>query len=100
MNSSFASVPAPFARDAMTAAQREERRIRIMGMVRSGHSYEAIARQERLSRERVRQIVKKSLEDESGATRPDHNRVQIARLEPALRLAAAGVANGDLGAIT
>ena len=34
-----------------TARQREERRIRIMGMVRSGFSYEEIARDERLSRE-------------------------------------------------
>ena len=32
-----------------TARQREERRIRIMGMVRSGFSYEEIARDERLS---------------------------------------------------
>lgn len=40
-----------------TARQREERRIRIMGMVRSGFSYEVIARDERLSRERIRQIV-------------------------------------------
>jgi hypothetical protein len=68
-------------------------------MLRAGHSYEAIARQERLSRERIRQIVKKSLETEKGATLPDQNRVQMARLEPALRLAAIGVENGDLKAI-
>jgi hypothetical protein len=68
-------------------------------MLRGGHSYEAIARQERLSRERVRQIVAKSLETERGATLPDPNRVQMARLEPALRLAASGVENGNLMAI-
>ena len=44
-----------------TARQREERRIRIMGMVRSGFSYEVIARDERLSRERIRQIEAKAL---------------------------------------
>jgi hypothetical protein len=69
MTSSLAPVSA-FARPMRTAAQREERRIRILGMLRAGHSYEAIARQERLSRERVRQIVAKSLETEKGATLP------------------------------
>ena len=44
-----------------TARQREERRIRIMGMVRSGFSYEEIARDECLSRERIRQIEAKAL---------------------------------------
>ncbi len=44
-----------------TARQREERRIRIMGMMRSGFSYEEIARDERLSRERIRQIEAKAL---------------------------------------
>ncbi len=95
------SSPGPaFARPMRTAAQREERRIRILGMLQAGHSYEAIARQERLSRERIRQIVAKSLETEKGATLPDQNRVQMARLEPALRLAASGIENGDFRAIT
>jgi hypothetical protein len=92
------TAPVP-ARPTTTAVQREERRLRIMAMVRAGQSYEAIGRQEQLTRERVRQIVAKSLDDKSGSTRPDHNRVQIARLEPALRLAAVGIANGNLSAI-
>jgi hypothetical protein len=91
------SPPAPVAR--RTAREREQRRIRILGMVRSGFSYEAIARDENLSRERVRQIVAQSLEEPEGGTRLDHARVQIARLEPALRLAARGVADGELRAI-
>jgi hypothetical protein len=82
-----------------TAREREQRRIRILAMVRAGFSYEAIARDENLSRERVRQIVAQSLEEPEGATRLDHARVQIARLEPALRLAARGVADGELRAI-
>ena len=82
-----------------TARQREERRIRIMGMVRSGFSYEEIARDERLSRERIRQIVTQSLKTDDGANRVDQARVQMARLEPALRLAARGVDNGKLSAI-
>jgi hypothetical protein len=81
-----------------TARQREER-IRIMGMVRSGFSYEEIARDERLSRERIRQIVTQSLKTDDRADRVDQARVQMARLEPALRLAARGVDNGKLSAI-
>jgi hypothetical protein len=82
-----------------TAHDREERRIRIMGMVRAGLSYEAIAREVDLSRERIRQIVTQSLHAEDGATRVDANRLQMARLEPALRLAARGIENGKLQAI-
>ena len=82
-----------------TARQREERRIRIMGMVRSGFSYEEIARDERLSRERIRQIVTQSLKTGDRADRVDQARVQMARLEPALQLAARGIDNGKLSAI-
>ncbi len=95
MNSPSPSAPVP----RRTAREREQRRIRILGMVRAGFSYEAIARDENLSRERVRQIVAQSLEEPEGGTRLDHARVQIARLEPALRLAARGVADGELRAI-
>ena len=89
--------PAPIVR--RTAREREQRRIRILAMVQAGFSYEAIARDENLSRERVRQIVAQSLDEPEGGTRLDHARVQLARLEPALRLAARGVADGELRAI-
>jgi hypothetical protein len=89
--------PAPIVR--RTAREREQRRIRILAMVQTGFSYEAIARDENLSRERVRQIVAQSLNEPDGGTRLDHARVQLARLEPALRLAARGVADGELRAI-
>jgi hypothetical protein len=82
-----------------TAREREERRIRIMAMVRSGFSYEEIAREERLSRERIRQIVTQSLKTDDGVDKVGQARVQMARLEPALRLAARGVDNGKLSAI-
>ena len=87
------------ARPRVSAAVREQRRIRIMGLLQSGVSYEAIGQMERITAERVRQIVKKSLERHSGATRPDPRLLQIARLEPALRLAAMGVFNGNIRAI-
>ena len=81
-----------------TAYERKERQIRIMAMVRSGYSYETIARDEQLSRERVRQIVVVGLAEKDD-TRVDAMRVQRARLEPALRLAARGVEDGKLSAI-
>jgi hypothetical protein len=82
-----------------TAHERDERRILIMAALRSGFSYEAIGRDHQLSRERVRQIVVASLERKDNGTRLDQMRVQMARLEPALRLAARGVENGKLSAI-
>ena len=81
------------------AAARDLRRLRILASVQAGLSYAAIGREEGLSRERVRQIVAKALDEGETGTKLDHARVQIARLEPALRLAANAVAEGDLGAI-
>jgi hypothetical protein len=89
--------PAPIVR--RTAREREQRRIRMLAMVQAGFSYEAIACDENLSRERVRQIMAQSLDEPEGGTRLDHARVQLARLEPALRLAARDVADGELRAI-
>jgi hypothetical protein len=84
---------------ASRAAARDLRRLRILASLQAGLSYAAIGRAEGLSRERVRQIVAKALDQEGTGTKLDHARVQIARLEPALRLAAGAVAEGDLSAI-
>ena len=92
----FAPIPAPAA---SRAAARDLRRLRILDSLQAGLSYAAIGRTEGLSRERVRQIVAKALNEGGAATKLDHARVQIARLEPALRLAAGAVAEGDLAAI-
>ncbi|MGD0643176.1 MAG: sigma factor-like helix-turn-helix DNA-binding protein [Roseiarcus sp.] len=81
------------------ARDRDLRRLRILGSVQAGWSYAAIGREEGISRERVRQIVAQALSEDSVETKLDHARVQIARLEPALRLAARAVADGDLSAI-
>ena len=70
-----------------------------MAMSRLGFSYEAIAREHAVTRERIRQIVIASLQMEKGVERIDQMRVQMARLEPALRLAASAVENGKLSAI-
>jgi Mor family transcriptional regulator len=51
-------MPAPPCR-RVTAADR----VRIFARMQEGWSYEAIAQEERLSRKRVRQIVKKTLDE-------------------------------------
>lgn len=87
------------AKPASTARDREMRRVRIMGMVQAGVSYATIAEAERISAERVRQIVVKSLEDGAQGPHVDPRALQAARLEPALKLAAQAVAEGKLEAI-
>ncbi len=91
------ALPSPSA--APPARDRDLRRLRILASVQAGWSYAAIGREEGISRERVRQIVAQALDAGEGDTKLDHARVQIARLEPALRLAARAVADGDLAAI-
>jgi hypothetical protein len=76
-----------------------DRRARIFLRMQEGWSYEAIAAEEELSRERVRQIVKDELSEREAEPDQDHQRLQAARLDPALRLAAEKVAEGDLRAI-
>jgi len=69
-----------------------------MASVQTGNSYEAIGREEGLTRERIRQIVSESVRVH-GDERIDFPRVQMARLEPALRITAAAVAKGRIAAI-
>jgi hypothetical protein len=91
-------MPTP-ARPRITAADRERRRVRIFARLQEGWSYEALAEAETLSRERVRQIVKASLDRREVDPNADFVRLQMARLDPALRLASEKVAGGDLKAI-
>jgi hypothetical protein len=93
-----APVPSP-AGVRRPARDGDLRRLRILAQVQAGWSYAAIGREEGISRERVRQIVTQALGEGAIDTKIDHARVQIARLEPALRLAARTVADGELGAI-
>jgi hypothetical protein len=68
---------------------------RIFARLQDGASYADIAAEEGLSRERLRQIVRAATAPGRGWDGPDHKRMQMARLTPALRLAADGVAQGD-----
>src|SRR5208337_36188 len=84
-------------RPALSPAARALRLQRIFARLQEGASYRDIAAEEGLSRERLRQIVRAATA--RGKAKPDHKRMQFARLEPALRLAARGVAEGDVKAI-
>jgi hypothetical protein len=72
---------------------------RIYARMQDGAAYAEIAAEEGVSRERLRQIIRAATTRGRQDDRPDHSRMQIARLTPALRLAAAGVAEGDAKAI-
>jgi hypothetical protein len=56
--------------------------------------------EEGFSLERLRQIIRAATAPGRGHDGPDHKRMQIGRLTPALRLAADGVAQGDAKSIT
>jgi len=89
----------PSRKRRITAQDRADRRTRIFARLQEGWSYEAIAQQENLTRERIRQIVAETLAGRAVDPSRDHLRLQIARLDPALRLAAQQVAAGDLRAV-
>jgi hypothetical protein len=91
-------MPAP-PRPRVTAADRAQRRLRIYARLQEGWSHEAIAAEERLSRERVRQIAKEILDRREVDPDADYLRLQMARLDPALRLAGEKVAAGEVTAI-
>jgi hypothetical protein len=73
--------------------------MRIFARLQEGWSYDEIGREEGVSGERIRQIVKQSLEKREVDANRDHALLQIARLGPALRLAASEVAKGEVAAI-
>ena len=94
MNEAANSTPSRKRR--ITAQDRADRRMRIIARLQEGWSYEAIAQEENLTRERIRQIVAETLSGRAIEPSRQHLRLQIARLDPALRLAAQQVAAGDL----
>jgi len=75
------------------------RRERIFARLRAGWAYEEIAREERVTIRRVRQIVSEALQRRTVDGGSDHAMLQLARLEQALRLAAEAVAEGEIAAI-
>jgi hypothetical protein len=86
-------------RQPLSPAARAMRLQRMFTRLQEGAGYPEIAAEERVSRERVGQIIRRAAARGRDNDQPDHARMQIARLTPALRLAAAGVAQGDAKAI-
>ncbi len=71
----------------------------MLERLRAGAGYDEVARDERISERRVRQIVTEHLkrrEAESGAT---HANLQLDRLGFAMRVASAALASGDVRAV-
>jgi DNA-binding CsgD family transcriptional regulator len=87
-------------RRQLGARGKMQRRKRIFARLREGASYEEIAAEEGVSRERVRQIVSEVLQKRSVDSGADHAKLQLDRLPPAMQLAAEGIASGDVSAIT
>ena len=78
---------------------KAERRKRIFARLREGWAYDEIAGEERISAERVRQIVSEVLGKRVIDRGEDHAHLQLERLMPALRLAGESIGRGDIKAI-
>ncbi len=90
------TLPAP---KRLGAHRRELRRARIFARLREGWAYDEIARDERVTAERIRQIVRETLGKRLLDEETDHAKLQLARLQPAVRLAGEAVADGHVSAI-
>ena len=91
--------PAPPPRKRLTIFGKAARTQRIFARVRQGWAYDEVAREERLSPKRVRQIVSEVLQRREIDDCSEHAQMQLARLQPLLKVAAEAVANGDVRAI-
>jgi len=75
------------------------RRGRIFARLREGWAYDEIAHEERLTAERVRQIVREALERRLVDEDADHAKLQLARLQSAMRITSRAVEDGDVTAV-
>jgi hypothetical protein len=78
---------------------KAERRRRIFARLREGWAYDEIAREERVSAERIRQIVQEVLGKRVIDRGADHAHLQLERLMPALRVTSEAIARGELKAV-
>jgi hypothetical protein len=89
----------PLKKRRPTAFGRAARAKRIFARLREGWAYDEVAREERLSPQRVRQIVSEVLDKRIVDRGQDHAQLQLARLAPALRVAGEALSGGDVKAI-
>ena len=75
------------------------RRKRIFARLREGWAYDEIASEERVSAERIRQIVSEILDKRVIDRGVDHAHLQLERLMPALRIVGEAIGRGELKAV-
>jgi hypothetical protein len=75
------------------------RRKRVFARLREGWAYDEIASEERVSAERVRQIVAEVLGKRVIDRGADHAHLQVERLMPALRVTSEAIGRGELKAV-
>ena len=89
----------PEPRRRLNVLAKAERRQRIFARLREGWAYDEIAREERVSAERIRQIVQEVLGKRVIDRGQDHAHLPLERLMPALRVANEAIARGELNAV-
>jgi hypothetical protein len=89
----------PTPRRRLNIVSKAARRKRIFAKLREGWAYDEIAREERVSPERIRQIVSEVLGKRVIDRGADHAHLQLERLMPALRLVGEAIERGELKAV-
>jgi hypothetical protein len=89
----------PEPRRRLNVLTKAERRQRIFARLREGWVYDEIARDERLSVERIRQIVAEVIDKRVIDRGIDHAHLQLERLMPALRIVGQAIGRGELKAV-
>ena len=89
----------PTPRRRLNVLGKAERRKRIFARLREGWAYEEIAGEERLSAERIRQIVAEVLDKRVIDRGVDHAHLQLERLMPAMRIVGEAIGRGELKAV-
>ena len=86
-------------RRRLNVLTKAERRQRIFARLREGWAYDEIGREERVSAERIRQIVAEVLGKRVVDRGVDHAHLQLERLMPALRIVGEAIGRGELKAV-
>jgi hypothetical protein len=89
----------PEPRRRLNVLGKAARRKRIFARLREGWAYDEIASEERVSAERVRQIVAEVLGKRVIDRGVDHAHLQLERLMPALRIVGEAIGRGELKAV-
>ena len=82
-----------------TKIDREGRTTRIVQRLREGSGCEEVARQEKVTVRRVRQIIAQYLKDRETPEGANHVLMQIDRLGWAMRVASEAMTKGDIRAV-